>query len=129
MTEERCFGPGDVTEIALKVKQLFKQHVLSSQLANMSRIDIDTYVHAMTKDLIITLSAEIATQTLFQRICPVNWWEAFRERWFPNWWIKRHPIVYDVFTAEAFFPDLAFPKGQHYIHVFKHRGLEGVCEE
>lgn len=25
---------------------------------------------------------------------PKDWWQAFRNRWFPNWWLKKHPVEY-----------------------------------
>jgi hypothetical protein len=25
---------------------------------------------------------------------PEDWWQAFRERWFPKWWLRRHPVRY-----------------------------------
>jgi hypothetical protein len=23
---------------------------------------------------------------------PENWWQHFRQRWFPAWWLKKHPV-------------------------------------
>ena len=42
---------------------------------------------------------------------PANWWEAFRERWLPEWWLKRHPIEYRHITVDRAL-NMAFPK--HY---------------
>ncbi len=25
---------------------------------------------------------------------PADWWQAFRERWFPAWWLRRWPVRY-----------------------------------
>jgi hypothetical protein len=25
---------------------------------------------------------------------PADWWQAVRERWFPRWWLARHPVRY-----------------------------------
>lgn len=24
---------------------------------------------------------------------PENWWQAFRQRWLPGWWLTNHPVV------------------------------------
>jgi len=24
---------------------------------------------------------------------PYDWWEHFRERWAPKWWLRRHPVI------------------------------------
>ena len=34
---------------------------------------------------------------------PSNWKEAFKERWFPKWLLKRKPIMYDY--IRALYPD------------------------
>jgi len=26
---------------------------------------------------------------------PADWWQAVRERWFPRWWLRRHPVRYE----------------------------------
>jgi hypothetical protein len=33
---------------------------------------------------------------------PENWWQAFREHWFPQWWLKSHPVQYTSRTIEAY---------------------------
>lgn len=30
---------------------------------------------------------------------PKDWWQAFRDRWFPKWWLKRHPVEYEVYEG------------------------------
>jgi hypothetical protein len=30
-----------------------------------------------------------------QRRYPRDWWQAFRERWFPRWWLSRRPVDYE----------------------------------
>lgn len=32
---------------------------------------------------------------------PSNWWQAFRERWLPKWWLKRHPVRFTKHVGEA----------------------------
>ena len=42
---------------------------------------------------------------------PVDWWQAFKERFFPKWIIKRFPIVYRNLTISALYPDIPNIKG------------------
>lgn len=30
---------------------------------------------------------------------PEDWWQAFRERWLPRWWLKRYPVVYQTISV------------------------------
>jgi len=38
---------------------------------------------------------------------PSDWWEAVKERWFPEWLLKRYPVEY---TKRVFDARLAFPE-------------------
>ena len=31
---------------------------------------------------------------------PDDWWQAFRARWFPKWWLKRYPVKNRVIPCE-----------------------------
>jgi len=39
---------------------------------------------------------------------PANWFEAFKERWFPRWLTNKYPVIYTVkkFVVKATYPDL-----------------------
>jgi hypothetical protein len=32
---------------------------------------------------------------------PVDWWQAFRERWAPAWWLRRWPVVYRTIATKT----------------------------
>ena len=57
----------------------------------------------------------------YQRRWPADWWQHFKERWFPAWALKRWPVRYDGFDIEriAVYPEFKAvkPHQQHYIHV------------
>lgn len=55
---------------------------------------------------------------------PRNWWQAFKERWFPDWWIRRWPVQYSTavvngwnvcphLNVKAQGPHLMFMLGRH----------------
>jgi len=39
---------------------------------------------------------------------PADWWQAFKERWFHGWLLRRFPVVYThkEFQVKATYPDL-----------------------
>ena len=39
-----------------------------------------------------------------------NWWEAIKERFFPQWALNRWPVSYHVFRIYEMFPEVAWPK-------------------
>ncbi len=50
---------------------------------------LDSYVLAMPKQMIS-----------IHRKWPKDWWQAFRERWFPHWWLRRWPVQYEELNVE-----------------------------
>lgn len=38
---------------------------------------------------------------------PLDWWQAFKERWFPGWLIKRYPVKYriHIFDMKVLYPN------------------------
>lgn len=49
---------------------------------------------------------------------PADWWQAFKERWFPGWLLKRYPVVYThrEFQVKATYPELMI---QHHQPVMR----------
>jgi hypothetical protein len=45
---------------------------------------LETYIVGMPSERVVV-----------HRQWPTDWWQAFRERWFPQWWLKRHPVKYE----------------------------------
>lgn len=41
---------------------------------------------------------------------PYDWWQAFKERWFPAWLLKRYPVQYHVVVLDvrALYPEIKF---------------------
>ncbi len=49
---------------------------------------------------------------------PRDWWQAFRERWLPKWWLRLYPVQYKkVVTREIIkmCPHLAVPDGKPHV--------------
>lgn len=55
---------------------------------------------------------------------PDGWWEAFREEWFPKWWLSRWPIQYvrKVLKSELAFMELPVqgPKAKVFLRDISH---------
>jgi hypothetical protein len=52
---------------------------------------------------------------------PADWWQAFRERWFPKWWLRRWPVRYQSVVTRKYIRrvcphvNLVTP-GEHQVH-------------
>jgi hypothetical protein len=73
----------------------------------------------------------IATQE--EEVCnvPSDWWQHFKERWFPLWLKRKFPVRYDQWWAVHKFPEVDAPDfGSEYIHFkrVKWRDVEREAE-
>jgi hypothetical protein len=51
---------------------------------------------------VVALVATWREQRLLE--VPANWWEHFKERWFPAWALKRWPVLTKVYDAAVILP-------------------------
>jgi hypothetical protein len=59
---------------------------------------------------------------------PADWWQHFKQRWFPCWALRRWPckMTRRVFVAKAIYPDYRaiFPKQRVMMAMMEDHGLE-----
>ena len=57
---------------------------------------------------------------------PMDWWEAFKEKWFSVWMVKQWPIKYTTYiiSATELYPNLkyALPKESHVLQLAMRKG-------
>jgi hypothetical protein len=65
------------------------------------------------KTLVGCIKAELTSQKLshIDIKYPANWWEAFKERWFLKWLLKKFPVIYheEHYDVHAFHPTYILP--------------------
>lgn len=92
---------------------------ISRQEMNIANINLEGYMDHVSRDLVINLTAAIASKDLPGVKFPSDWKESFKERWFPEWLLKKYPVKYTEYTAKALYPDIAIPEHQVYVHIVK----------
>jgi hypothetical protein len=51
---------------------------------------------------------------------PRDWWQAFKDRWFPQWLKRRFPVMKTRIEGMAYFPKLQLPDQEYeYVRHFK----------
>jgi hypothetical protein len=83
----------------------------------------NNYDHREHKDLVkqqMVHSLETSILTMdedeFAFECPENWWQAFRQRWFPNRWLNKHPVKMTYIRERRY--------GKVFLSVFPDRTTE-----
>ncbi len=59
-------------------------------------VSIEALRDEIIQSLVYRLRYNVLGQELNARIVsyPADWWQAFRRRWFPAWWLCRWPVRY-----------------------------------
>jgi len=83
----------------------------------------DWYIDYESKHINFIFRTKILTHNVETITCkwPTTWWDAVKERWFPNWLQEIFPVLYTKKTlkADIFFPYIRIPWGKtvHQIHI------------
>lgn len=58
---------------------------------------------------LVKVVIDVATQEEDLAKYPSTWWDAFKERWYPKWLLKRFPVEYDWIWARHTYPEVEVP--------------------
>ena len=75
--------------------------------------EIDVQQEALYENILTRVKQAVWGRETQRQECkwPADWWQAFKERWFPAWVLKRWPVQYTeyVLRARELYPDVAMP--------------------
>jgi hypothetical protein len=106
------------------IQQVFDEQALFGE---PPRIDIQEHTRFMADQAIMTIRQNIWGLEVQRQECkwPADWWQAFKERWYPEWAKKRWPVRYEqyVITARELYPQVSLPPDRYnaVIAIDKHR--------
>ncbi len=79
------------------------------------------FVDEMSRMMVLKLMTKIATKKFDMKGVrfPADWWESFKNRWFPRWALKRWPVQWTQveLTGSAYYPDIEIPNHQAFVEV------------
>jgi len=110
------FSPENCGEINLLKERLTQIISLSDALLVDTRVDC--IVDRMARNVLMKFKKEILYTDQCSIKHPLDWIESFKERWFPEWLIKKYPIKYKVYNVREYYPYIAIP-GQKATIKFK----------
>lgn len=67
-----------------------------------SEVDLETVATFAADEILINIKYAIYGEKLNVEYIsyPQDWWEGFKERWFPTWLLERYPVKYTVHTIK-----------------------------
>lgn len=99
----------DFEQVVLEKVRLSLERVFQREQLHFLRneLQVEAYLCQRTQDLVLRITtAVIAKERVEEEVCtrkvacPANWWQHFRERWFPKWWLARWPVRYKFTDIE-----------------------------
>lgn len=77
---------------------------------------VESFLDATCGELVICIRQAVATQPLRCEVVefPRDWWQAFRQRWFPRWALVRWPVrlCRVELRADAVYPEIPIVEGR-----------------
>ena len=102
----------DIKTIELeRLKYAIQQVVTNECLRDIAEVKIiEDYLMDSIRILICDLVwGEHVTEEHREVEYPADWWQAFKERWFPAWLIERYPVKYHTERIEVRWTYKAYP--------------------
>ena len=84
---------------------------------SLTFVTVEFLENHFTDSIIFNWRAAIAGQGLRTIQYPKDWWQSFKERWFPKKFKKRWPIEYKIIDIYALYPSIAMPDKFTGIHI------------
>lgn len=87
----------DIKEIPIRLRQM----CLSYGISNLEILSEERLGY-----ILVTLIRNIQTVHGTKSISyPVDWWQAVKDKFAPDWFKKKYPVLRDSWHAEALFPE------------------------
>jgi len=107
-----------------KVRIRVVEHIHEELLKKFAmEADVSFEESTYTRNFVLQITQTVCSENAgFVEVeYPIDWWEAIKERWFPDWALKRWPVKYKKVTvkAKAFYPNVFIPEERYFIRLTK----------
>ncbi len=98
---------GTISTITLDKIEMALSHAVDPSV--LMGVHADRYIDQMTERVAFQIRGYLLGEKLKGKIIkhPRDWWQSFKERWFPAWALKRWPVEYTIHTVtfDVIYPD------------------------
>lgn len=105
----------------IKLEQI--KHAVSQRIGRerLSRMRLDMEWVFDVDAMVMRLEQSVLSERLTDESVrwPATWWDAFKVRWMPQWWLRRWPAKYAHadFTVYRGYPDVSMPDHRHTLSI------------
>jgi hypothetical protein len=127
----------DITKIELEKIKFVAMQYISDEFANefaiSPQVEVTNGLSWMLEKTVIRIRQDIFGRQLdkVEIRYPSDWWQAFKQRWFPEWLLKRYPVIEEIKIVDilALYPDINLPGHRGIINVWEHTDWTHYTDE
>jgi hypothetical protein len=110
-----------IEKIALERIALNNRAVFSAVQLEYFNPVADAFIDTATESLVVSLQATVLGKGPKEFTCqyPESWWQHLKERWFPGWLLRRHPVRYRQWQVKAYMHFSEIPDMEGFTKVFR----------
>lgn len=105
------------------LEQLKLRSSVSISEQTLRNVKITEYRDLLYQTLVINVEAIFNQLKIEAARYPADWWQAVKERWFPQWLLSRYPVEYTSVPRYAVCPHLDSKKDKHIYFLTTNRGV------
>lgn len=106
---DKFFGKNEVSEMFHQIT-LERKDFCQAEATDLIHFKYDAHVQYDLKRMVEQLRASIYGQPVqsVEYKHPSDWFQAFKERWYPKWLLKRSPVEYITYKSTDYhmYPDI-----------------------
>lgn len=99
-------------EVILEKVRLAAGRCLSKDL--LEKVSVYVEEEYLTGDIFVKLQATVYGRTAGVISYPADWWQAFKDRWFPRWAKGRWPVRQTRINVVDVYPSIPIPEHAPY---------------
>lgn len=100
-----------------------RRALVDTELVGMDDIELVTWYDNILRELVVYIRAYLTSEKLAEIHVkyPQDWWQAFKEYWFPKWLLRKFPVQYheEHYDVRAFYPKISLPREKHYVRIIR----------
>jgi hypothetical protein len=99
----------EIQNIPLRWATYFSQLRVSHEFAN--DLMFDSHMDYVRDQLVVSLKAKVLGEPVHDIQYPADWWQALRQRWFPEFWLNKYPVRMTRWSVAFLYPHIVARAG------------------
>lgn len=101
---------GEPNELRLHLEKAASIRMIPAAFVQGIHVDYSLEASFIRDELLVQMWRYVYYEQRGELEVPADWWQHFKQRFFPAWALRRWPVQNVVFEARRYFPEMAVPE-------------------